>query len=106
MRISDWSSDVCSSDLRQLLTRKSREVHQSKLRVNLHHRPPWLFNLLIWTRYHFPMRLTDRRDLIWSISYRLTSRLCCHIFAATFQTSAKLPCRPRERKSTRLNSSH
>src|SRR3546814_1761856 len=97
MRISDWSSDVCSSDLDDLhcAEYKRREALQRRveLRCRVHYAP------------NEKRRPDGRRDSIrmWRGSARKNARQ--RKAAADHEGQARQSRQSKERKSTRLNSS-
>src|SRR3546814_10570614 len=110
MRISDWSSDVCSSDLRQGDQRRAgaeaalAEAHNDHSGKS-HGVEPWIGN-------HGEMRQhggtkPDRRQtagsvdgMVWRSLSSISSLLC----NTNHQNEAWITA--SDRKSTRLNSSH
>src|SRR3546814_8103222 len=99
MRISDWSSDVCSSDLRQkgYWMHKCTSCKKAHRRVQYHNREGEYANLD--TEAERAKRRESGRQArgryVWDESW-LKKRL--------IKTCTK--CKIEDRKSTRLNSSH
>src|SRR3546814_4871337 len=100
MRISDWSSDVCSSDLRQdrsieliasenIVSKQVRSAQGSILTNKYAEGYPG-------ARYYGGCVPSDRVE-------RLAIERACRLFGATF---ANVQPHSGDRKSTRLNSSH
>src|SRR3546814_10098559 len=102
MRISDWSSDVCSSDLGssedappdyRLRSRLYGKGNDLSLAVELVQADN---DLVVWT-HEVPIRAAARGpDQLARVSMSLASSL----------TSLRGPVVERDRKSTRMNSSH
>src|SRR3546814_2181449 len=110
MRISDWSSDVCSSDLKILTIpglHNSGPAHWQSL---WEHRFPHSERIELG-RWDNP----DKDEWVRKIAAAIEAEsepvlvaahsLGCHAFAHWFAGASALP-RTRDRKSTRLNSSH
>src|SRR3546814_9212531 len=104
MRISDWSSDVCSSDL------SFKTSRNSAIRADDHHR---LANFI--DRAAVVHRAAEVGLQLWNTSHAGKQR--CHEEAAELWLQRSIGPRPVEahlirhlakgdRKSTRLNSSH
>src|SRR3546814_6608969 len=103
MRISDWSSDVCSSDL----TRHPFVVRagQGQVRVT-----GTRFN--VWM-YHDQVRVTLVEGSVWVTSHQalagngsqLSPGMQASYKAGDYQPQIR-EVAPKDRKSTRLNSSH
>src|SRR3546814_6304063 len=100
MRISDWSSDVCSSDLNALATYK-RAARDNKMPI------AWHFSRVIGARFpaiHFvgvwdtvASVLVPRSDRMWIPSLETLPYTRNNPSVRIFR---------QDRKSTRLNSSH
>src|SRR3546814_8140005 len=106
MRISDWSSDVCSSDLQSLVTTEAMFMHD-------------LYEDQIertWFRVHAmriggdsPDALAFTRGLRVLGNHELQVRLPgepAELFTMLTEAVATCLRQERDRKSTRLNSSH
>src|SRR3546814_10280487 len=100
MRISDWSSDVCSSDLQLLrgMTPRERAVEIfSTLRVwDTEHNNGVLIYILLADR---SVEIVADRGVGDARVPPAESQVCCRQVEAQFRSG-------RDRKSTRLNSSH
>src|SRR3546814_1103982 len=95
MRISDWSSDVCSSDLTQTILHvrfRTVQMLQSGIEHPLQHRPRHFRK----ARHEIAMSEAETRHLI----DRIRNQAC-----AGWEIGHQQAVR-RDRKSTRLNSSH
>src|SRR3546814_4880033 len=68
MRISDWSSDVCSSDLPVDLSRRTRDGGRRHLARRARRQ------LVLRDRRH-------RDDVVWRVAGRATSRRCVAVLA-------------------------
>src|SRR3546814_5730948 len=104
MRISDWSSDVCSSDLRLASAQKADFMAGSELLVDILQHFVGCGNHLA---VHFVGALClDHVDqFLDDIDVRSFKRALADRTSA-FQTSGSHLRLPADRKSTRLNSSH
>src|SRR3546814_3894777 len=126
MRISDWSSDVCSSDLAVLMALAgdmmllpnaaiaevvARESVQPDVRL-----PAWLAGFIEWNSRRLPvlrfevlnggvMSADSRRERVVIINSN-GRHLPSGQFALLTQAYPHLVTLTRDRKSTRLNSSH
>src|SRR3546814_3509219 len=100
MRISDWSSDVCSSDLRKILLKRAHEVSDRERLI-----------METWTGA-FPQLLAayehkERFYGIWDATTRLQAEAALDEWIATIPKGQKEVWSDLvDRKSTRLNSSH
>src|SRR3546814_15047277 len=64
MRISDWSSDVCSSDLERTIGKNGR-IQSSKIIITgRHNRPQVFFNQLRMLLYRFTHRAKDHTGFL------------------------------------------
>src|SRR3546814_5522462 len=97
MRISDWSSDVCSSDLVAFLMGDSGKPHGSNYAVfdNWIHEPCYLMGVLAGT-----LSKTGKIGMVGGHAIGEVNRL----FHAFMEGARSV--NPEDRKSTRLNSSH
>src|SRR3546814_4808293 len=114
MRISDWSSDVCSSDLWELVARYAACDGLPRKAGNvIFERRPW-FELLRTQGVLDAWLASDGDDLTWALGFlRSVAPLAPHEVAALIDDFLeRRPDRVRDvfgtldRKSTRLNSSH
>src|SRR3546814_2058966 len=106
MRISDWSSDVCSSDLR----RRAADAEAREQSGEPHHRPQ-LAALQLCNRFHFCASLIRTVESIvmrrCGESSGSASRPMDHRNRGLQRTPAASAITDfGDRKSTRLNSSH
>src|SRR3546814_2802116 len=106
MRISDWSSDVCSSDLPLTIGVRFRALETARLHSLLYRRHV----REILRQYRAPARIADRRVFPFGLRlFALGEQLVdgdfeaalVRIVAMRFEVVAE-----RDRKSTRLHSSH
>src|SRR3546814_10093390 len=115
MRISDWSSDVCSSDLQH-----SRPSSREGRIMNMMSLKGVARAMRRRLRDEPPLRLAAARADAFLVSYPKSGRTWLrYLLSCYFAESAKLGFEPdltstfrilpnfdRDRKSTRLNSSH
>src|SRR3546814_9368641 len=105
MRISDWSSDVCSSDLKELFQAKwpQRGVTDSVMKSMSAREAKNAFGLMIDTARAEPVRIEKHgRGVVVVVSVEEYERLCAQK-ERTDETAAGVG--GEDRKSTRLNSS-
>src|SRR3546814_3076711 len=100
MRISDWSSDVCSSDLECRL--ETGRTHQ--IRVHMAHlKHPILGDPLYGGALKLPRAASE--ELVAALRGFRRQALHAEVLEFVHPLSGQ-PLRCRDRKSTRLNSSH
>src|SRR3546814_6236873 len=107
MRISDWSSDVCSSDLLEALASEPGSSAAERLRriiafqVRFFTEKPAIYQILANEAHFRSDRLTWICDHFARYAYKAVVQTICEAQAE----GAVRPLSP-DRKSTRLNSSH
>src|SRR3546814_9736743 len=111
MRISDWSSDVCSSDLGALFNEAAEQVRLARTRIALHQEPRRQQFFKIKHRRLAARHPHVNADLHAALSFPLFESVVAAqiawplaFCAGTASERAKLD--ELDRKSTRLNSSH
>src|SRR3546814_4645295 len=113
MRISDWSSDVCSSDLRQSGNRLNRDGRLPCTGPTIFKHQPTTDNACqknqcatyngIRDQLRFPLRRIFKFLVIVSSGVIVIIVRISAVVSAIFMSSTRYK---RDRKSTRLNSSH
>src|SRR3546814_6241406 len=104
MRISDWSSDVCSSDLRKpsgCLDLARHEREEGRTAIMLYSTPAAVSAASTATRDASDAGMIGRRTSGWNQSWMRDS---AYLSGAGEASENIALC--RDRKSTRLNSSH
>src|SRR3546814_3973702 len=112
MRISDWSSDVCSSDLPERRYPQGYAIHRRRRRPLPEERPPTEAEQNgeeIADIVQIPERLVEQPDLtrhVWIFIHPYGRSLdeIARRLGISRRRAKRLP--ERDRKSTRLNSSH
>src|SRR3546814_2256660 len=102
MRISDWSSDVCSSDLRGVAFGDHVDrAHQPEQR----HEHQWDQDIEYHRPASSPLRGLRLGRMSLSLSALMVGATMSGVSSGGTEDDA-LPALPIDRKSTRLNSSH
>src|SRR3546814_9689178 len=110
MRISDWSSDVCSSDLHVILSAMpdalgARDAIAPGIRVDFPKDAPPLHGRPSLPRYRDLARYMRGFDLLLSYNWGAMDGVMAHRLHRG-RIPARLIHHEEDRKSTRLNSSH